>query len=69
MQQDETRPAPQTAGATIRRKTVKIAPMLLRARLLQSLNRGDEALPLLQKSIKKYPDDKRLAPDLCTRAG
>jgi tetratricopeptide (TPR) repeat protein len=24
------------------------------------MNRGDEALPLLQKSIKKYPDDKRL---------
>ncbi|NBA94942.1 tetratricopeptide repeat protein [Pseudomonas sp. R5(2019)] len=38
----------------------EIAPVLLRARLLQSLNRGKEALPLLQKSIKKYPDDKRL---------
>jgi tetratricopeptide (TPR) repeat protein len=38
----------------------EIAPILLRARLLQVLNRGDEALPLLQKSIKKYPDDKRL---------
>jgi Flp pilus assembly protein TadD len=38
----------------------EIAPILLRARLLQGLNRGDEALPLLQKSIKKYPDDKRL---------
>ncbi|MFJ5257903.1 tetratricopeptide repeat protein [Pseudomonas sp. NPDC088414] len=38
----------------------EIAPILLRARLLQTLNRGDEALPLLQKSIKKYPDDKRL---------
>ncbi|VVO27862.1 Beta-barrel assembly-enhancing protease [Pseudomonas fluorescens] len=38
----------------------EIAPLLLRARLLQSLNRGKEALPLLQKSIKKYPDDKRL---------
>jgi tetratricopeptide (TPR) repeat protein len=45
----------------------EIAPMLLRARLLQSLNRGDEALPLLKKSISKYPDDKRLAPDLCAR--
>ena len=38
----------------------EVAPILLRARLLQSLNRGKEALPLLQKSIKKYPDDKRL---------
>ncbi|MBH3425409.1 MULTISPECIES: tetratricopeptide repeat protein [Pseudomonas] len=38
----------------------EVAPLLLRARLLQSLNRGKEALPLLQKSIKKYPDDKRL---------
>ncbi|WP_460121433.1 tetratricopeptide repeat protein [Pseudomonas sp. H3_G09] len=38
----------------------EIAPILLRARLLQLLNRGDEALPLLQKNIKKYPEDKRL---------
>ncbi len=38
----------------------EIAPILLRARLLQGMNRGDEALPLLQKSIRKYPDDKRL---------
>ena len=38
----------------------EIAPILLRARLLQTLNRGDEALPLLRKSIKQYPDDKRL---------
>jgi len=38
----------------------EIAPLLLRARLLQNLNRGKEALPLLEKSIKKYPDDKRL---------
>ena len=38
----------------------EIAPILLRARLLQSLDRGDEALPLLRKSIKQYPDDKRL---------
>ena len=38
----------------------EVAPILLRARLLQSLNRGDEALPLLQKSIRQYPDDKRL---------
>ncbi|VVN73232.1 tetratricopeptide repeat protein [Pseudomonas fluorescens] len=38
----------------------EIAPLLLRARLLQALNRGPEALPLLEKSIRKYPDDKRL---------
>ncbi|OKK40157.1 hypothetical protein BS643_20595 [Pseudomonas protegens] len=38
----------------------EVAPLLLRARLLQSLNRGKEALPLLEKSIRKYPDDKRL---------
>ncbi|WP_434579794.1 tetratricopeptide repeat protein [Pseudomonas sp. Z5-35] len=38
----------------------EVAPILLRARLLQGLNRGDEALPLLEKSIKKYPNDKRL---------
>ncbi|OKA23602.1 hypothetical protein BOH74_09875 [Pseudomonas versuta] len=38
----------------------EVAPVLLRARLLQSLNRGDEALPLLKKSIRQYPDDKRL---------
>ena len=38
----------------------EIAPILLRARLLQSLNRGKEAIPLLEKSIKKYPEDKRL---------
>ncbi|AZC26131.1 TPR domain protein [Pseudomonas sessilinigenes] len=38
----------------------EIAPLLLRARLLQGLNRSKEALPLLEKSIRKYPDDKRL---------
>ncbi|MBT8766167.1 tetratricopeptide repeat protein [Metapseudomonas boanensis] len=38
----------------------EIAPILLRARLLQSLDRGKEALPLLQKGIKQHPDDKRL---------
>ncbi|PAA00741.1 tetratricopeptide repeat protein [Pseudomonas fragi] len=38
----------------------EVAPTLLRARLLQSLNRGDEALPLLKKSVSQYPDDKRL---------
>ncbi|SEP04354.1 Tetratricopeptide repeat-containing protein [Pseudomonas sp. NFACC39-1] len=38
----------------------EVAPILLRARLLQGANRGDEALPLLEKGIRQYPDDKRL---------
>lgn len=38
----------------------EIAPILLHARLLQLLNRGKEALPLLEKSMRQYPDDKRL---------
>lgn len=38
----------------------EIAPILLRARLLQSLDRGPEALPLLRKAIARNPDDKRL---------
>lgn len=37
-----------------------VAAILLQARLLQSLERNDEALPLLEKGIKQYPDDKRL---------
>ena len=37
-----------------------VAPMLLRARLLQSLSRTDEALPLLEKGLRQHPDDKRL---------
>ncbi|WP_043307167.1 tetratricopeptide repeat protein [Pseudomonas sp. ML96] len=38
----------------------EIPPLLLRARLLQGLNRGKEALPLLEKGIEKHPEDKRL---------
>ncbi|MBH3413257.1 tetratricopeptide repeat protein [Pseudomonas putida] len=38
----------------------EIAPILLRARLLQALNRGPEALPLLRGAIRDNPDDKRL---------
>lgn len=38
----------------------EIAPILLRARLLQALDRGPEALPLLQKAIRANPEDKRL---------
>ncbi|MFS0828763.1 tetratricopeptide repeat protein [Pseudomonas phoenicis] len=38
----------------------EIAPILLRARLLQTLERGDEALPLLRGAIRDNPEDKRL---------
>lgn len=38
----------------------EIAPVLLRARLLQALDRGPEALPLLRGAIRDNPDDKRL---------
>ncbi|MDB6142836.1 MAG: hypothetical protein JWP80_1880 [Pseudomonas sp.] len=38
----------------------EVAPILLRARILQGLDRGKEAIPLLEKSIKQNPDDKRL---------
>jgi tetratricopeptide (TPR) repeat protein len=38
----------------------EIAPILLRARLLQVLDRGNEAVPVLEKAIKQNPEDKRL---------
>ncbi|MHC6227360.1 tetratricopeptide repeat protein [Pseudomonas sp. X10] len=38
----------------------EIAPVLLRARLLQNVDRGSEALPLLRKAIRENPEDKRL---------
>lgn len=38
----------------------EVPPLLLRARLLQSLERGEDALPLLEKGIERHPDDKRL---------
>ncbi|MDZ5604765.1 tetratricopeptide repeat protein [Pseudomonas sp. RP23018S] len=38
----------------------EVAPILLRARLLQTLDRGEEALPLLRSAIADNPDDKRL---------
>ncbi|WP_122316339.1 tetratricopeptide repeat protein [Pseudomonas cichorii] len=41
-------------------KEGEIAPILLRTRLLQGMSRGKEALPILEKSLKKYPEDKRL---------
>ena len=37
-----------------------VTPILLRARLLQGMDRGKEALPIQEKSIRQYPDDKRL---------
>jgi len=43
-----------SAGAT------EVSPILLRARLLQSLGRGQEAMPILQKGIRQNPDDNRL---------
>lgn len=38
----------------------EVPPLLLRARLLQSLERSQEAIPLLKKGIRQHPDDKRL---------
>jgi len=38
----------------------EVSPILLRARLLQSLGRDKEAMPILQKGIRNNPDDKRL---------
>lgn len=38
----------------------EVPPLLLRVRLLQALQRGDEALPLLEEGIALHPDDKRL---------
>ncbi|WP_300656665.1 tetratricopeptide repeat protein [Pseudomonas sp.] len=60
LQQDER---PQEALELLETQSANqddIPPLLLHARLLQSLKRGDEALPLLQKGIKLHPDDKRL---------
>ncbi|MFL9811899.1 tetratricopeptide repeat protein [Stutzerimonas sp. VN223-3] len=38
----------------------EIPSILLQARLLQVLERGNEALPLLEKSLDQHPEDKRL---------
>ncbi|MCY1286698.1 Beta-barrel assembly-enhancing protease [compost metagenome] len=38
----------------------EVAPLLLRARLLQSMKRSEDALPLLKNGIKEHPDDKRV---------
>ncbi|MDM8350334.1 tetratricopeptide repeat protein [Pseudomonas sp. sp1636] len=60
LQQDDR---PQEALELLEAQSAKqreVTPLLLHARLLQSLKRGDEALPLLQKGIRLHPDDKRL---------
>lgn len=38
----------------------EIPSVLLQARLLQILERSDEALPLLERSLREHPEDKRL---------
>ncbi len=38
----------------------EVAPLLLRARLLQSQDRSAEALPLLEAGIRQHPEDRRL---------
>lgn len=38
----------------------EISPLLLRVRLLQSLDRTEEALPLLEDGLELHPNDKRL---------
>ncbi|MBX9914648.1 MAG: tetratricopeptide repeat protein [Pseudomonadaceae bacterium] len=38
----------------------QVPPLLMRVRLLQALDRSDEALPLLEDGIELHPDDKRL---------
>lgn len=38
----------------------EITPLLLRVRLLQTLQRADEAVPLLEDGIRLHPDEKRL---------
>ena len=42
------------------KKHAVVATILLRARLLNQLDRGEEALPLLRNALKKQPDDGRL---------
>ncbi|KJJ63610.1 hypothetical protein RT21_09845 [Pseudomonas sp. 10B238] len=38
----------------------QIPSILLQARLLQVLKRSNEAIPLLEKSLRRHPEDKRL---------
>lgn len=60
LQQDDR---PQEALELLETQSTKqreISPLLLHARLLQSLERGAEALPLLEQGIRLHPDDRRL---------
>ncbi len=60
LQQDER---PQEALALLESQPQandQVPSILLRARLLHALGRSDEAVPLLEKSLKRHPDDKRL---------
>ncbi len=38
----------------------EVTPLLLRVRLLQALQRADEAIPLLEDGLRLHPDEKRL---------
>ncbi|MBF7730597.1 tetratricopeptide repeat protein [Pseudomonas sp. N040] len=38
----------------------EISPLLLRVKLLESLGRGEEALPLLEDALEEHPQDPRL---------
>ncbi|TBU88347.1 hypothetical protein DNJ95_18265 [Stutzerimonas kirkiae] len=60
LQQDER---PAEALALLEKQPTaqqQVPSILLRARLLQLLERGDEALPLLESGLRRNPDDKRL---------
>ena len=60
LQQDER---PEEALALLETQSAteqQIPSTLLQARLLQMLERGDEALPVLERSLKRHPEDKRL---------
>ena len=60
LQQDER---PEEALALLEEQPAsqqQIPSTLLQARLLQILERGDEALPVLEKSLRRHPEDKRL---------
>ncbi|MCW3150828.1 tetratricopeptide repeat protein [Stutzerimonas stutzeri] len=41
-------------------KQQQVPSVLLQARLLHALERGEEALGLLEKGLRRYPEDKRL---------
>ncbi|MHB0817023.1 tetratricopeptide repeat protein [Stutzerimonas stutzeri] len=60
LQQDER---PEEALALLEAQPAsqqQIPSTLLQARLLQILDRGNEALPILERSLRRHPEDKRL---------